>query len=75
MINIFFCEDEEEIEFAATGTGSQGEGRKYNFVLEFFLPVDKDSGNLGQKEPCEMSKIGRSLHINLTVELGININI
>ena len=36
--------EEEEIEFAAVGTGSQGEGVNYHFVLEFFLPVKKDSG-------------------------------
>ncbi|XP_023336938.1 very-long-chain (3R)-3-hydroxyacyl-CoA dehydratase [Eurytemora carolleeae] len=38
--------EEEEIEFAAVGTGSQGEGVNYHFVLEFFLPVQKDSGSL-----------------------------
>jgi len=34
--------EEEEIEFSCIGTGSQGQ-QKYEFLLEFYLPVDKDS--------------------------------
>jgi len=34
--------EEEEIEFSCIGTGSQGL-QKYEFLLEFYLPVDKDS--------------------------------
>jgi hypothetical protein len=32
------------------GTGGQGESKRYNFVIEFFLPVNKDSGNLFRHE-------------------------
>jgi len=34
--------EEEEIEFSSLGTGSQGQ-HKYQFVLEFYLPVDKNT--------------------------------
>jgi len=34
--------EEEEIEFSSLGTGSHGH-HKYQFVLEFYLPVDKKS--------------------------------
>jgi len=34
--------EEEEIEFSCIGTGSQGQ-QKYEFLLEFYLPVEKDS--------------------------------
>ena len=42
--NIHFSIEEEEIEFSAIGTGSSGERINYHFVLEFFLPIQKDSG-------------------------------
>ena len=43
LLTTYFTE-EEEIEFAAKGIGSQGDDmvEKYHFVLEFFLPVDPD---------------------------------
>ena len=34
--------EEEEIEFSCVGVGSQGQ-QKYEFLLEFYLPVDKES--------------------------------
>jgi len=34
--------EEEEIEFSCIGTGSQGQ-QKYEFLLEFYLPVEKDT--------------------------------
>ena len=34
--------EEEEIEFSCVGVGSQGQ-QKYEFLLEFYLPVDRDS--------------------------------
>ena len=34
--------EEEEIEFSSIGVGSQGQ-HKYQFILEFYLPVDKNS--------------------------------
>ena len=34
--------EEEEIEFSCVGVGSHGR-QKYEFLLEFYLPVDKDS--------------------------------
>ena len=36
------CIEEEEIEFSATGVGSQADGlhQNYHFVIEFFLPID-----------------------------------
>ena len=34
--------EEEEIEFSCVGVGSQGL-QKYEFLLEFYLPVDKES--------------------------------
>ena len=36
--------EEDEIEFACVGTGGQGL-QKYEFVLEFYLPVDKESAS------------------------------
>ena len=36
--------EEEEIEFSAIGTGSAGEKINYHFLVEFFLPIKKDSG-------------------------------
>jgi len=38
--------EEEEIEFSAIGTGSAGEKINYHFLVEFFLPIKKDSGNI-----------------------------
>ena len=38
--------EEEEIEFSAIGTGSSGEKINYHFLIEFFLPIKKDSGRL-----------------------------
>ena len=34
--------EEEEIEFSCVGVGGQGQ-QKYEFLLEFYLPVDKES--------------------------------
>lgn len=36
--------EEEEVEFGALGSGSQGEKVNYHFLLEFFLPINKDTG-------------------------------
>ena len=36
--------EEDEIEFSCVGTGSQGI-QKYEFLLEFYLPVDKESAS------------------------------
>merc|ERR1719334_982963 len=39
------CLEEEEIDFSAVGVGSQGE-KQYNFVLEFYLPVNKNNPSI-----------------------------
>ena len=36
--------EEDEIEFSCVGSGGQGL-QKYEFVLEFYLPVDKESAS------------------------------
>jgi len=38
--------EEDEIEFSGVGSGSSGARINYHFVLEFFLPIKKDSGNI-----------------------------
>ena len=55
--------EEEEIEFSCVGVGSQGQ-QKYEFLLEFYLPVDRDSAACTVYDREILIRIKKSMHLS-----------